>query len=697
MPPKETQELTERFTQFYQHFYEDEIEELADAYPNDRRSLYISYTDLFTFDRDLAEDYQAKPARMREYAEEALRQYTLSADVSLHDVHVRLHSLPTEHERRLTDIRSDDLNDLIRISGTVESTSRIKSRVVEAAFECQRCGTMTYIPQPAFGEKEPHECQGCERQGPFEIHDDQSEIKDFQRARILERTPGDGDELNRESIVIHLADDLVDELTPGETASITGILTRISDSNNYYDATIHDKFIDVVSTADAAEYPHLTITDEDIAAIVELSNDPDVIEKISQSIAPTVYGYDQGKQALAMQLFGGVTKRLPDDSLIRGDIHLLFIGDPATAKTTLLKAASNLAPRSVNVNGAQSTKVGITAAATPSSGESDPWELQAGAIVLADHGLACIDHLDGLPEDAQIALEGPMAQQVLNMSKASVTETLPAEASVLATANPKYGRFDQYEPIGKQIDLMPGLISRFDLIFTFTDQPDPEHDSELAEHVLTTNQAGEITAQQENWQNGEVPDSAAESIEAVTPAIDAELLRKYIAYAKRNVYPTMSEAAKEAIEEFYVDMRAKGADEDAPVPVSARKLEGLVRLAEASARMRLSDTVEERDAERVIEIVRSTLEDIGVDPDAGEFDAEVVETGASKSQRDRIKSVKALIGDIEEEYDAGAPIEEVFDRAGEVGMSVDKVQREIESLRNKGELYEPVEDHLRTT
>ncbi len=649
------QKLTERFIQFYRNYYREEVGRLAEEYPDENRSLYLDYNDLFTFDRDLAENFLAKPDQMREYAEEALRLYDLPADVSLGQAHIRLNNLPTESSLRLANIRSKDLKDLIQISGTVESTSRINSRVVEAAYECQRCG-------------------------------------------MLERTPGEGNRLNRESIAVHLSDDLVGELKPGETVSINGVLRRISGSSDYYDATLHDKYVEVVSIDGAENYPYLTITDDDIARIVELSNESDIFEKVTSSIAPTVYGHKNEKQALAMQLFGGVAKTLPDDSRIRGNIHIALFGDPGTAKTSLLKAASNLSPRSVNVDGPQSTKVGITAAATPSSGESDPWELQAGAIVLADRGLVGIDHFDGLSESAQNALAGPMDQQVLNMSKASVTETLPAHSSVLATANPKYGRFDQYEPIGEQIDLEPALISRFDLIFTVTDQPDPEHDSQLAEHIIKTNYAGELNAQHDQTPNSEFSEEEVENVtEEVAPDIDAELLRKFIAYAKRNVYPTMSEEAKDAIEEFYVDLRAKGADEDAPVPVTARKLEALVRLAEASARVRLSDVVEEKDADRVIEIVRDSLENIGVDSETGEFDAEVVETGTSKSQRDRIMEVKDLISGIEEEYDEGAPVEEVLDRAGEIGIDKDKAEKVIESLRKKGELYEPASGYLLTS
>ncbi|KPN29626.1 minichromosome maintenance protein MCM [Halolamina pelagica] len=318
--------------------------------------------------------------------------------------------------------------------------------------------------------------------------------------------------------------------------------------------------------------------------------------------------------------------------------------------------------------------------------------------MLADKGIAAIDELDKMDSGDRSAMHEGLEQQKISVSKAGINATLKSRCSLLGAANPKYGRFDQYEPIGEQIDLEPALISRFDLIFTVTDQPDPEHDSRLAEHILKTNYAGELHTQREEVPNSEYTAEEVENVtEEVAPDIDAELLRKYIAYAKRNVYPTMSDEAKDAIEEFYVDLRSKGADEDAPVPVTARKLEALVRLAEASARVRLSDTVEEQDAEKVIDVVRNSLEDIGVDPETGEFDADVVETGTSKTQRDRIKSVKALIGDIEEEYDEGAPIEEVLDRAGEIGMDEDKAEKEIESLRKKGELYEPVQGHLRTT
>jgi replicative DNA helicase Mcm len=183
----------------------------------------------------------------------------------------------------------------------------------------------------------------------------------------------------------------------------------------------------------------------------------------------------------------------------------------------------------------------------------------------------------------------------------------------------------------------------------------------------------------------------------VAPTVEPELLRKYIAYAKRNCYPTMTEEARQEIEDFYVDLRTQGADEDAAVPVTARKLEAIVRLAEASARVRLSDTVSTEDAERVIEIVRSCMENVGVDPETGELDADMIEAGTTKSQRDRIKNIKQLIDDLEDEYDEGAPVDVVVERAEEVGMDETKAEHEIDKLKQKGEVYEPQTDYLRTT
>jgi len=297
----------------------------------------------------------------------------------------------------------------------------------------------------------------------------------------------------------------------------------------------------------------------------------------------------------------------------------------------------------------------------------------------------------------QSAMHQALEQQEISISKAGINATLKSRCSLLGAANPIHGRFDEYEAMAEQIDLDPPLISRFDLIFTVTDKPNEEEDRALADHIIETNYAGELFTHRESVPTSNVSEEEVNSVgRNVEPAIETELLRKYVAHAKRSCFPTMTEEAKAAIREFYVDLRLDGQGSDNPIPITARKLEALVRLAEASARVRLSDTVEKEDAERVIDIVRSSLEDVGVDPETGEFDADIIESGTSKSQRDRIKNIKGIIEELEDEYEDGAPIEEIYARAEEVGMDREKAEHEIDKLRTKGELYEPVTDHLRT-
>jgi replicative DNA helicase Mcm len=697
MARAEDTEVIDKFEAFYRDYYRNEIGQLAQKYPNEKRSLYVDWNDLYRFDPDLADDFIAQPDQIRDYAEEALRLYDLPVDVKLGQAHVRVQNL--QRTTGIRDIRARHRGQLVEVTGIVRKATDVRPKVIEAAFECQRCGTLTRIPQTSGEFYEPHECQGCERQGPFDINFDQSEFVDAQKLRIQESPEGLRGGETPQSIDVHIDDDITGQVTAGDHVRVTGVLHLEQQGSNQEKSPVFDVYMDGMAVEiEDEQFEDMDITDEDKKRIIELSNESDIYEKMIASMAPSIYGYEQEKLAIIMQLFSGVTKHLPDGSRTRGDLHMLLIGDPGTGKSQLLQYIRNLAPRSVYTSGKGSSSAGLTAAAVRDDfGDGQQWTLEAGALVLADQGIAAVDELDKMRSEDRSAMHEALEQQSISISKAGINATLKSRCSLLGAANPKYGRFDQYEPIGEQIDLEPALISRFDLIFTVTDQPDAEEDANLAEHIINTNYAGELHTHRENTTTSNVSEEEVENVtEDVEPEIDAELLRKYVAYAKRNCYPMMTEEAKAEIRDFYVDLRSKGQDEDAPVPVTARKLEALVRLAEASARMRLSDTVDRGDAERVIEIVRSCLKDIGVDPETGEFDADVVETGQSKTQRDRIKNIKSLIAEIESEYDEGAPIETILDRAEEVGMERSQAEHEIEKLRRQGDVYEPTTDHLRT-
>ncbi|MFC7213968.1 LAGLIDADG family homing endonuclease [Saliphagus sp. GCM10025334] len=1165
-------ELVDAFEQFFRNYYDNEIKQLAQRYPNEQRSLSVDWQDLYRFDPDLADDFLNQPEQLQRYAEEALRLYDLPIDVSLGQAHVRIHTLPDTESPEIREIRARHMNTLVQVRGIVRKATDVRPKIEEAAFECQLCGTLSRIPQSTGDFQEPHECQGCERQGPFRVNFDQSEFVDSQKLRIQESPEGLRGGETPQAIDVNIEDDITGEVTPGDHVSAVGVLRLEQQGNQQEKSPIFDFYMEGMSVqVDEEQFEDMDITDEDKKQIYEISQREDVYEDMVGSIAPAIYGYEEEKLAMMLQLFSGVTKQLPDGSRIRGDLHMLLIGDPGTGKCVsgdtevvlgdgrevsirelvesnlenpkpiddgwwdevdlevpslqqdgtisnqratkvwkreapdqlyriqtssgreievtpshplfvqqdghftpvraselqegsfisvprrlptegndslegdvrrsqsrnavrldvptewtpslarlvgyivaegyvekrpdntgfvsitnndqevledakcalsdlnlnatvrevhpdkeareilcssgefvsflqsldprllqssheqrvpeqLLRASTriqtefvkgviegeghvsqtqreltvasmseellegvrsillslgirsqlherhngshrlrisgkefgtyvskvgfvtdrkqsaadsytgtagntntdivpkigtelrrireslgltqaecgiprstyqhyergsrnpsreslkkvvsrfeqsisaekskvdsplsadggsletavqrlqhfiegdvcwdrievidavepdeewvydleiegthnyisngiishnsqmlgyiqNIAPRSVYTSGKGSSSAGLTAAAVRDDfGDGQQWTLEAGALVLADQGIAAVDELDKMRPEDRSAMHEALEQQRISVSKAGINATLKSRCSLLGAANPKYGRFDHYEPISEQIDLEPALISRFDLIFTVTDQPDEEKDRNLAEHILTTNYAGELTTQQREMPQLDVSTEEIESMtEEVDPVIDADLLRKYIAYSKQNCHPRMTQEAREAIRDFYVDLRSKGTDEDAAVPVTARKLEGLVRLSEASARIRLSDTVEEEDATRVIEIVRSCLQDIGVDPETGEFDADIVEAGTSKSQRDRIKNIKQLISDVEEEYDEGAPIDVVLERANEIGMDQSKAEHEIEKLKQKGEVYEPSTNNLRTT
>lgn len=688
--------LVEVFEEFFHRHYPDQIDDLAERYSDEQKSLYVDWQVLYRFDEDLAEGFLNRPDRFTEAAEEALRIYDHPTDVKFGQARVRLYNLA--EKTKVDDIRSGSINTLVSVRGTVETARSIESHIDESVFVCQRCGAEFVIPQPAQNQElqTPYQCMSCERQGPFKLDSEKSEFIDRRWIRLQKRPTGQTTSDDLASIMVLLTGEITEEIDPGDHLTVTGIVRY--DEENTYDATIVDKYLEGVSVTDSDSYDGLEVTEEDKRRIVEISHAEDVYEQMIDSVAPTIHGYERAKLAIVLQAFGGVSKNLPDGSTIRGDIHTLLVGDPSTGKSALLDALAHISPRSVRTSGRTTSGVGLTAAAERSSEGRNNWELRAGALVLGDQGHVAIDHLDHMQAEDRSAMLEALSEQTVSVSKGSINDVLRARTSVSAATNPKYGRFDHYEPIGEQLELSPTLLSRFDLIFMVTDQPDEETDAEIARHVLRANYAGEVNTQREQTNAAQTPsDKADDALEEIAPAIDADLLQKYVAYARRNCFPTTTEEARDAIEEFYVELRSKGTDEDAPVPVTARKLEGLIRLAEASARVRLSDTVEKEDADRAIEIVRECLRDLGVDPETGEFDQDVTEAERSKTQRDRVRNLLELIGNIEEEFADGAPIEEVTSRAAQVGIDPDKVDHEITKLKRQGEVYESKRGYVRTT
>ncbi len=293
---------------------------------------------------------------------------------------------------------------------------------------------------------------------------------------------------------------------------------------------------------------------------------------------------------------------------------------------------------------------------------------------------------------------GLVLHNTISIAKAGIMATLKSRCSLLGAANPKYGRFDPYEGIAQQIKMAPALLSRFDLIFVLKDEPDVGRDSAIAAHILGAHHAGELHAHRINVPGSEItPAEVTDAMEVVTPEIDPDILRKYVAYAKRKVYPILNDDARDRLIGFYLGLRKQGEDRDSPVPVTARQLEALVRLCEASARIRLSEGITIDDAERVIRIVESCLRQVAYDAETGMFDADIITTGVSKSQRDKIKVLRNIIRDLEAEHSGMAPKEDVYTRAEAEGFDKAYVEEVLGRLKTQGELYEPTPEYVRLT
>lgn len=339
----------------------------------------------------------------------------------------------------------------------------------------------------------------------------------------------------------------------------------------------------------------------------------------------------------------------------------------------LLKRMSHVAPKSRFVSGKGASGAGLTASVVKDEFLKG-WALEAGALVLANKGLACIDELDKMSQEDASAMHEALEQQSITISKANIQATLKSQTTVLAAANPKYGRFDPYEVLAKQIEMPSTLINRFDLIFPIRDVPDKDKDNKLASFILNLHK---------DEKKKEVP-------------FDTDFLKRYVAFAKQRVDPALSKPALKEIRDYFIKMRnsSKSDDKIQSIPISARQLEGLVRLAEASAKTRFSSTVERRDAERAVDLLHHCLTQIGYDQETGEFDIDRITTGVTASQRSQISIIKEIITTLEEEIGTLIPVEDIVQEAEAQDIPEEKTDKIIMKLKQGGDIYSPKSGYI---
>lgn len=659
------QEKVESFLEFFKEYYEEKI---AEAVNKGEEAIKIDFEKLARFDSELADSLIEDGEEGIDAAEEALEEMPILEDKTLKP---RFFNLSKEEIIKIRNLRSEHLGKLIAIEGIVRRASEVRPEVETAVFECKSCGNTVEKEQESSKLKSPYKCQCGSRK--FEVKS--KNMVDLQVVNIEESPEKIRGSSQPRKISAYLRRDLVDpdfqkRVVPGNKVVLTGVLNEVPMKNESkrYDFYFEGNFLEPKEM----EFEQIEITKEEEEKILDIASSPNVFEKLSNSIAPSIYGLEEVKKAIALQLFSGVRKSRPDGTSTRGDMHVLLIGEPGTGKSILLQFAGEIAPKGRYLVGKSATAAGATASVVRDE-MTGGFALEAGALVLANKGLAALDEIDKMDAEDRSALHEAAEQQTISISKANIQATLQARTSILAAGNPKFGRFDPFEPIAEQINISETLLSRFDLIFPIRDVPDKEKDMDLADHVLSMHMEPEEHK----------------------GTIDQDLLRKYVAYAKRNVEPSITDEAKEEIKEFYLKVRSKSSTEEegeSSVPISARQLEALIRLSEASAKSRLSEKVEKEDAKRSINLLTHCLKQVGVDPETGEFDIDRIESGITSSQRNRIRSVLEIVNSLSEEVGEAVPIEDVIAEAEERGLS--EADEIIKKLKREGELFEPKQGHV---
>ncbi len=644
-------------------FYKNEIGEFIRKWKN---VIYIDFMKLTEFSKLLSDEILSNP-------EETLRMIEVAIEESglVKNARVRLYNLPESHHIKIRDIRSRHLNEMVVIEGIIRQASDVRPQVVNAKFECPSCGTIISVLQIEKKFREPSRCS-CGRRGGFRLIS--KEMVDTQRL-VIEESPeslSGGEQPKR--INVFVKEDLVEprmeeKTTPGSRVKVVGILKEVPVPLSTGGlSTRFELAIEVNNLIPLEEtFEELDISEEDERQILELAEDPEIFDKLAKSISPSVWGYEEIKKSLVLQLFGGVRKVHADGQKSRGDIHILLIGDPGVAKSVILTFMADISPKGRYVVGKSASGAGLTATVVRDE-YLRGWSLEAGAMVLSNKGLVCIDELEKMDPQDRSAMHEGMEQQTITISKANVQATLRSETSVLAAANPKFGRFDPYQPIAQQIDLPPTLINRFDIIFTLRDIPDKEKDARIASHVL-----------HEHIKEGK------------DMVIPRELFRKYVAYAKQKVNPKLSEEAIAEIRNFYVELRNTPVSSDTalrPIPISARQLQALIRMAEASAKVKLRDKVTLEDARNAIEIMKFYLMQVGYDYESKTFDIDRISQKFTSSQRSKIFAVRDKIAELESRLGKLIPIEEI-EKELEGKLTKDEIEDAITKLKASGDIYSP--------
>ena len=702
--PSPTQPIhkVQLFEDFYRLFqdkpgvfkYQDQINKIIDE---GGHTLTILYEDLLSFDPQIAEMLKNDPESLLEDAIDAYKNVIKlqSGTLTNQKYFVRI---TTKDEKSplgipIRGLRSKNIDRLVWFKGILVRISTVRPKLIIAVYECILCGAAINIPQLTSKVRWPKFCTNkrCKAtvHSDFRLISKTSQFIDWQSITIQEVPEDLPPGRIPRSVQAILTYDLVDTIKPGDRINVMGVFKSVlAQSIKGLNSTLFRTYVDVnfIDPEDKSD-EYIDISKEDLKTIKKLSKEPMIQKKIARSISPTIFGRDDLKMACALSIFGGTRKPRLGGSFKRGDIHVLFVGDPGTGKSEILKSAVQISPRGLYTSGKGSSGVGLTAAVIKDT-ETGQMNLEAGAVVLANGGIAAIDEFDKMDVGDRSALHEAMAQQTVSIAKAGIVATLKAQTAIIAAANPHTGRFNEYKSFTENTRMPPSLLSRFDLIFKVMDRPDPANDAQMAEFIL----------QSAMMDPEEFLENTEKSNKMVAP-ISTDLLTKYIKYARKNYFPILSEEAKERIKQFYLDLRGQYKKEDAIVSILARNLEALVRMSEAYAKMALRDIVLKEDVDEIIKLFKRYLKDTGYDKETGKFDVDMILMGQPRSKTNKLTRVYDRLKELFEENKWKSLEKKAVIQAIEVDENIEKsfVKNAIEEAIKEGTIYEPKPNEIKFT
>ena len=611
-------------------------------------------------------------------------------------------------------LKSSYFQRLVTVQGTVVRVSPIRPSNTWLAWECPSCKAevVTYQMEGRFTA--PTRCVGgCKNSRNFlPLRSSRSTVcVDRQVVRlqeVLEEESGEGGRVPR-TVECELTEDLCDSCQPGDIVKLSGVVKVVSSeessgkrSKNKSMYLLYIATLGITNTrAKGSRTTNVGIefTYNDYALVQEIHSSGDQIMKLLvHSLCPSIYGHDLVKAGLLLGLFGGTNKSQNAALPVRGDPHILVVGDPGLGKSQMLTAACNVAPRGVFVTGNTTTSSGLTVTLTRESGND--FSLEAGALVLADQGCCCIDEFDKMSGQHSALLEA-MEQQCISVAKAGVLCTMPARTAVLAAANPVGGHYNKGKTVAENLKLGPALLSRFDLVFILIDKPDETQDGLLSEHVMSLHSKDFAPAKSKSMSctprfNNRLAPTTASQVAGVSLAdrlvmvpgepvdpVPPQCLKKYIAYARRYVQPKLTPAAAKILQTFYLELRAQHQTADS-TPITTRQLESMIRLTEARAKLELREECEEQDAMDVVEIMKSSMVDTFSDQ-IGVLDFSRSQMGSGMSSRGAGKKfIQALQRQADRLQKNVFTVDEMKTIAKMVNISVPNFMDFVFSLNNQG-------------